>query len=596
MLAEDLEFSLDINSATVAMPKVLRPNIDLSGRGYNRKSGWPMNLASENVLETWGNDIGFKGLCRIQYNLWEINQLSDDKELHQKLLNNYEAVIKKISDAGGTVILNIFSTPPGLGRALDRRSAPRDLRSFKALIKGYMRTLSCDKRYNIWYEVWSAPDLDDFFLDRGQDYLNMYRAVAESAKELEAETKMHIPVGGPGASWWFQDADGNTVLTPEKSLVYDLIRYCSRYRLPLDFVSWHSYTSDPKAAWEATTYNKNSVELVRDWLTYFRFKRDLPLLVSEWNYDSSANILPERGQAAHISASYIPSRLKNMYEAGIDYQTYFCLEDFDGNKEKVVRNVGVFWFDPESSDYKGGPKASYLVFRMLAALGSELFTSGPKINDDYVNAIAGKSKDQIAIIIYNYIDPYAVTSFISRSIAIFNDGERKFILELVRSGRLSKVLRKELDINSLRTTAKVKGFLVQLQELGERVEKLKSANRTIKLNLKGIKDNYSYQKYVVDASIARAVRFSPTEEKDILNQEIYQESLALSPYSVTEIILKKKPKEAQAVEQAQAAAAPSQPLQANVTAPAKKDINGTTGNVTSVLSPATETKNNAPQG
>jgi hypothetical protein len=61
------------------------------------------------------------------------------------------------------------------------------LKFFKELIKNYIRELSCNKRYNIWYEVWSAPDLDDFFLGRQQEYLNLYKAVAESVKELEEE-------------------------------------------------------------------------------------------------------------------------------------------------------------------------------------------------------------------------------------------------------------------------------------------------------------------------------------------------------------------------------------------------------------------------
>jgi len=585
---EELEYSLDIASATVATPKIFSPNIDLSGRGYHRKAGWPQGLASAKVLETWGNDIGFRGIYRLQYNLWEIDQLNKDKEQHQNLLNNYESVIKKVSDAGGTVILNIFSTPPGLGRVLDKKSSPRDLKSFKALVKGHMRNLSCNKKYNIWYEVWSAPDLDDFFLGRRQEYLNIYRVIAEAALELEVEAKIHIPVGGPSTSWWFQDADGNNILTPERSLVYDLIRYCFRHRLPLDFISWHSYTTDAQADREATIYQKGSIELIREWLTYFHFPRGLPLLVSEWNYDSSANILPERAQSSHISSSYIFSRLKNMYEAGIDYQTYFCLEDFDNNKEKVVRNVGIFWFDPESSDYKGAAKTSYLAFRMLALLGGELFSAGPKINDDYINVIAAKSKDQINILAYNYIDPYAVTSLISRTIATFSKREQEIILGLVRSGRLDKLLRKESDINSLRTTPKVKGFLNQLQELNERIAKLKTTGRTLKLNLKGLKGTYVYQKYLIDASIRHANRFLPVEEKEISVLDTYQESLTMSPYSAVEIVLQKKSEETARPEQIHSL--PAVLLQeTNLTASSKSEANVTVSDILTIAKPEPET-------
>ena len=123
----------------------------------------------------------------MQYNLWEISQFSKDKDAEAKLIANYEEILKNITDAGGIIILDIFGTPAGLGQVLDKKSAVRDIRLFKELIKGNIRELSCNKKYNIWYEVWEAPDLDDFFLGRKQEYLNLYRAVAESVEELEAE-------------------------------------------------------------------------------------------------------------------------------------------------------------------------------------------------------------------------------------------------------------------------------------------------------------------------------------------------------------------------------------------------------------------------
>ena len=64
--------------------------------------------------------------------------------------------------------------------------------------------------------------------------------VAEAVKELEQETKVNIPLGGPSASWWFQAFEGNNIVTAERSLLYELIAYCFHYRLPLDFVSWHA--------------------------------------------------------------------------------------------------------------------------------------------------------------------------------------------------------------------------------------------------------------------------------------------------------------------------------------------------------------------
>ena len=538
--SDDLEYTLDVNSATIPLPKIFKPSIDLSGRGFHRQTSWPQGLAASEVLDTWGKDIGFNSVYRLQYNLWEINQLAKDKDTQDKLLNNYENIIKKITEAGGIVILDIFSTPAGLGQTLDKKSPPWDFKAFKELIKNHIRNLSCNKRYNIWYEVWSAPDLDDFFLGRKQEYLNLYRAVAEAAKELSQEFKIYIPVGGPATSWWFQNFDANSVITAERSLIYELIKFCYRYHLPLDFISWHAYSTDPRAEKETTIYKKTGIPLLRDWLSYFDFDRNTPLIIDEWNYDTNANILPERNEKSFISASYIPSRIKNMHEAGINYQLYFCLEDFQNNKEGIVRNVGVFSFDSDASEYKGAPKSIYNVFKILSNLGNNKFSASLKPNDEFVDVIATKTQDRIALLIYNYIDPEIARNYLSRNIAGLNGAQRKALLNIITSSRLEKILSHSIEIPKIRVSKRVKTLLTRAKELNDRAEKFKSGARNINMSIKNIKGNYSYQKYKIDSSCSINCAFDPFEEKELNLSDAYQETLVLNPYSVNMIILTKK--------------------------------------------------------
>ena len=557
---DDLEFTLDVSSNTVPLPKIFKPDIDLSGRGFNNDISWPQNLAANEVLTRWQKDIGLSNMYRMQYSLWEIAQLAKDKDSQDKLLANYDEVMKNITDAGGIVILDIFGTPAGSGQILDKKSAPRDIKSFKELIKNYIRDLSCNKRYNIWYEVWDAPDSDDFFLGRRQEYLNLYRAVAESVQELEAETKIHIPVGGPSVSWWFQDVDGNTIATPEKSLIYELIKFCSHYRLPLDFISWHAFSSDPLAEKESSIYKKTAAQLIRDWLSYFNLDRSIPLIVDEWNYDRDANVLSARAERSFVCASYIPSRLKNMYEAGIDYQVYFCLEDFQNNKEGIVRNVGIFSFNSLSQKYDGAAKSTYTVFRMLSSLGNDMFL--PKFEDTFVGVIAAKQQDGLALLIYNYIDPDISMNYISRNIANLKPSERKALLNIIKSDKLEKIMQGALQVSGLRVTNSVKNILKKAHELSDSAKKFAANDRNIKIEVKNLnpeknkstdatapadpnelKVKYLYQRYIVDASCNSNCEFSPVEEKDISAFESYQEKLTLKPYSVQMIVLKKKPKE-----------------------------------------------------
>lgn len=540
--AGSLELRVDLSSSTVSLPKIFNPNIDVSGRGFHPEENWPQQLAAPEVLEMWQQDIGFRGMYRMQYNLWEIDKLAYARSKQNELLENYEATIKKISDAGGVVILNLFGTPEGLGRTPDVRCAPSDLPAIKELIRKTIRRLSCEKKYNIWYEVWTAPDLDNFFLGRKQDYFFLYRAVAEVAKELEAQTKVFIPVGGPSASYWFQNFDGNTILTPERSLIYELIKFCYRYRLPLNFITWHSYSSDPSKEKETTAYNKTPAELIREWLSYFNFSKDIPLIVDEWNYDTGTNVLAERRESAFIAASYIPHRIKNFYEQGFDYQIYFSLEDFWNAVEGVVRNVGVFWFEPAAKAYKGEPKIIYNVFKMLRRLGNEFFDK-IKFNDEFVRVIATKSKDGYTLLISNYIDPDISQNYLSRNLATLRPAETKQLLRLVKNGIVEKIMDKEIDLSGVRCRPKVKALISKALEQKELAQKFIQRSRKLTINFRGLKDNYICQRYAIDSSCSLNCEFAPAVESEILKdasgQALY--SLSLNPYSVYMLLLKKKP-------------------------------------------------------
>ncbi len=543
----DIDFTLDVNSAKVNLPNIFKPNIDLSGRGFNPQASWPQSLAGGETIDFWQKEMGLSGIYRIQYNLWDIYELAKDPESQAKLLANYDEVIRRVSDAGGTVILNLFGTPAGLGKVLDKKSPMVDAREFKELVKSHIRNLSCEKRYNIWYEVWSAPDLDDFFLGRKQEYLNLYRAVATAVKELEAETKIQIPIGGPSVSWWFQNLEGNTIVTPEKSLIYELIKFCYGYRLPLDFISWHAYSSDPRAEQDTTRYHKSTVALIRDWLTYFRFDRNTPLIIDEWNYDSGANVIPERSEKAFIGASYILSRIKKMYDAGLDYQLYFSAEDFFNQKDNVVRNVGIFSFDPSSAKNKPAPKSIYNVFKIMSALGKKKFIS-LKNDDEFVGMIATKSQDGFVVAIYNYIDPAIAVNYLSRNIAGLNEKERRWLLGMVKSDVLGKILRYEKEITPLRVTRRLKSLLRKAQVLHDRAEKFKSLPRNIKLSLKGLKGTYVYERFLVDDSCLAECGFLPVEVKEIPANDIFQEILKVKPYSVQMLVLKRKADEPKSAE------------------------------------------------
>jgi len=536
--ATDIDFNLDVTRKTKATPYLLqKPGIDLSGRGFHKDPTWPQNLSTPEVLSQLHQCLNLQGsIFRLQFDLWEFVQLAKNKQMQANFLENYSMVIRKINAAGGIVLLNLYGMPPGLGKVLDKKSSPWDIKAFKAMVKDIISYLSCQKGYDIWYEVWSAPNLDDFFLGQEREYLNIYQAVAESVKELEKQTNRNIPVGGPAASWWFQNLEGNNVFYPERSLIYKLIRFCSQRRLPLNFISWYAYASDQAAEDEITPYREPAPKLIREWLTYFGLDSTTPLIISEWNFDSGFNFEPRRGWESYVAASFIPIRIINMIKAGIDYQIFFCLEDFKNNKQGVYRNVGLFWFEPNKVGYTGGPKSMFNVIRMLNMLGSEMYLDS-RMDDEFTGIIATRTKTGFALLLFNYIDPEIVRSYLSRHMAGLHPKLARILVNLINSDKWEKILSKEINLKSLRLHRRIKEKVGQAIALNDKLALLTNQPQNINLSLLNLSNDYFYKRYVVDKSCRLDCSFVPKEEKEIKDTTVYRETLSLEPYSVVLIVL-----------------------------------------------------------
>ena len=165
-----------------------------------------------------------------------------------------------------------------------------------------------------------------------------------------------------------------------------------------------------------------------------------------------------------------------------------------------------------------------------------------------MDLIATKADDRVVMLIYNYIDPEIVTGYLSRNIATLNGSQRKALLNLIASDKLQKIMLGELEISKMRLSKKSKALLKKAQELNDRAIKFKSGARNVKLVVKNLKENYLYQRYVVDSSCSINCAFTPVEEKELNLSAPHTEALKLNPYSVNMIVLTKKPAEPKSAE------------------------------------------------
>ncbi|MBS0030542.1 GH39 family glycosyl hydrolase [Chitinophaga sp. 22321] len=104
---------------------------------------------------------------------------------------------------------------------------PKDYEKWAGLVKDLTRHFT--ERYGAdevktWYfEVWNEPNLDGFWAGTQEDYFKLYTYSANAIKSINPSYR----VGGPGtagAAW-----------EPE------MIAYCNKHQVPIDFISTHAY-------------------------------------------------------------------------------------------------------------------------------------------------------------------------------------------------------------------------------------------------------------------------------------------------------------------------------------------------------------------
>jgi xylan 1,4-beta-xylosidase len=124
-----------------------------------------------------------------------------------------------------------------------------------------------------FFEVWNEPNFPAFWTGTQDDYFKLYGHTAQAIKAVDASLR----VGGPA-----------TAMT---GWIDELLDYCERNRLPVDFISTHIYATDPLGFEGANTEEQlaNSPrDLMRDRAKLVReHSRERPVYFTEWNISSN---------------------------------------------------------------------------------------------------------------------------------------------------------------------------------------------------------------------------------------------------------------------------------------------------------------------
>ena len=266
------------------------------------------------------------------------------------------------------------------------------------------------------FEVWNEPNLKFFWAGTQSDYFELYRHTATALKGIDSRLR----VGGPS--------------TAQAAWVGDLLEFCARENLPIDFASTHIYPDDPQAAvfgndarYPFEEVISRALEKVKGQIKASSFP-SLPLYVTEWSSQNPAFI-------AHTVKSTIG--LADI----LSYWTFDnVFEELGIPRSFLNKNFGLIGM-------RGVPRPSFHTFALLHQLGdSQLATDEGPI-------LATRRKDgSLAVLVWNLTpqDPKQRTSMgdplIQTGVTFAIQGEsKKFTLQLQSEHKRGRVNISRVD-------------------------------------------------------------------------------------------------------------------------------------------------------
>lgn len=249
-----------------------------------------------------------------------------------------------------------------------------------------------------FFEVWNEPNLKFFFNGTQKDYFKLYEHTARAIKKADTT----LCVGGPA--------------TALNAWIPDLIQFCQKNNVPLDFVSTHHYpTDDPlwKSGMNLEEFfakveekskegdkdaYKNAQTYHRGILTEMIQKareeaQNYPLYYTEWN-TSAIN-----GDSVHdvpYSAAFVAKTILD----NIGYVKGYSFWTFTDIFEEAPQKIGEFHGGFGLQTIHGVKKPTFRAFEMLHSLGNDMYPRAKE--QDTVGTFLAKGSDGgYCLIAYN---------------------------------------------------------------------------------------------------------------------------------------------------------------------------------------------------
>jgi xylan 1,4-beta-xylosidase len=299
--------------------------------------------------------------------------------------------VENILSTGAKPLMSICIKPKALYPEVDQDKVhPTDYAEWEELIYQMVRHYKVEKKAGIQYwEVFNEPDIGE---DGGcpsrfkaADYAKYYEHTVRAIRRADPTAK----VGGPALA------------SHRSPLLKGLLDHCSKNNIPLDFVSWHIYNSNPQSV-------RNTITAVKDLLRQYP-SLHCETILDEWNV---ALIDPPANPA--FQPAYVIETIYQMRDAGLDWCAYYHIRDYHASQAQFtpfmtrpgMLNMVHWWnLQPQNSglfDFQGTMRPAFFAFKLLSRLaGNRLET---KVDSEDVHSLSAYDPDQkmTQVLVWNF--------------------------------------------------------------------------------------------------------------------------------------------------------------------------------------------------
>lgn len=251
----------------------------------------------------------------------------------------------------------------------------------KALTEHFTERYGADEVKTWYFEVWNEPNHPAFLKGTQEDYFKMYTYTAKAIKAVNTDYK----VGGPASA-------GN-------KWVSEIIDYCDKQNVPIDFIATHTYSvikgTFDESGKTGIQFNPDPLAVTKDVINSRQLiqasaKPNLELHYTEWSssYSSSDPI-----HDTYQSAAFILDKIKGTekYANSMSYWTFTDI--FEEKGPRATPFHGGFGL----LNYQSIKKPAYYAYEFLNKLGETEIKSS-----DNASWVCKNNKGDIQSLIWDF--------------------------------------------------------------------------------------------------------------------------------------------------------------------------------------------------